>query len=137
MTRRLALLLAVEPAVMVALAVTDHRHGLVISGVVHLDAGGMSTVQGPAMWVHVAYSYVVFMIATILVVGAAMTAVTGQRWRYGLILAATSMPVVGTAITVSRTGRAPFVDVTSALMLGTFSTPPGMTGSCTHTLTRA
>jgi len=119
MTRRLAVQLAVEPAVMVLLAVTDPLHHLVIREVVPLDGGGMATVQGPAMWAHVAYSYIVFMAAAFLVVSAATTAVTGQRWRYGLILAATSMPVVGTVITVSRTGRAPFVDITSALMLVT------------------
>lgn len=119
MTRRLALLLAVEPAVMVALAVTDPMHRLLIREVVRLDGGGMATVQGAAMWAHVAYSYVVFMAAAFLVVGAATTAVTGQRWRYGLILVATTLPVVGTVITVSRTGRAPFVDITSALMLVT------------------
>jgi PAS domain S-box-containing protein len=73
LTRRRLALLAVEPAITVALVWTNDMHGLIRQNVTLDIAGAFPVIgktQGPWFWVNVTYSYLLFAVSIYLLVAA-------------------------------------------------------------------
>ncbi|GAA3442872.1 diguanylate cyclase [Planomonospora venezuelensis] len=96
--RRTALLLAVEPLTVVTGIATDPWHHWFFS------EGGRTlepSTYTPLVWVHLAYSYTLLMIATVRVFRAWLRGPRSQRTLYGLTLLSTVPPTAGNLLNVA------------------------------------
>jgi PAS domain S-box-containing protein len=105
LTRRNVQLLAIEPIIVIVLALTyDYqqifRHDYVLD-----TAGGLVTLSAPpswGFWLHAAYSYIVLMTANGLLIQAFIRSPQWYRGQMGLLLVGTFVPLIGNIITVFR-----------------------------------
>jgi len=71
LTGRTVLLLAVEPVLVLVAIWTNGRHGLFRTGtdlVSHGSLTGVTSIPGPAFWIHTAYSYLLLSVGAVLIV---------------------------------------------------------------------
>ncbi|MBI5960100.1 MAG: PAS domain-containing protein [Chloroflexi bacterium] len=105
LTRRNVQLLAIEPVIVIVLALTyDYqqifRHNYALETV-----GGLVTISAPpnwAFWLHAVYSYTCLMVANFLLIQAFIRSPEWYRGQMGLLLVGTFIPLIGNVITVFR-----------------------------------
>ncbi|MFC4058815.1 histidine kinase N-terminal 7TM domain-containing protein, partial [Planomonospora corallina] len=94
LTRRLVLVLAVEPALVVLALLTNSRHHWFLTSMRTVELqGGADGHAGPLFWVHTGYSYVVLAVALAHLLQAWLRGPRAQRGLYGSILLATLPPL--------------------------------------------
>ena len=113
LTRRVVVLLGVEPLVTLLLAWTNGAHGLITSSLV-LDTSASYTAQivtyGPWFWVNVVYTYLLILLGTLLIgvfIQMLVRSASLYRGQVGALLIATIVPWVASALTI--TGLSPFL----------------------------
>ncbi|MFO0947142.1 MAG: histidine kinase N-terminal 7TM domain-containing protein [Planctomycetota bacterium] len=103
LNRRTAWLLFLEPLAVLLLAFTDSLHGLFRANTRMTDDGGMAVMlveYGPLFWIHVVYSYSLFLAgATFVMLGLADRKDRASARQIVLLLAMLS-PAIGNAIYV-------------------------------------
>ncbi len=101
LTRRNVALLAVEPLAILMLVWTNEFHHLVWIDI-SLEAGGSllvwSATHGVAFWVHAAYSYLLLLLGTFLLIQAFVGASHLYRGQTGLLLVGLLAPLVGNVL---------------------------------------
>jgi diguanylate cyclase (GGDEF)-like protein/PAS domain S-box-containing protein len=125
MTRRMGLVLAVEPAVVVLALLTDPWHhlfycreGTIAGGPDPPGWGSVLVVHpGPLYWAHTGYSYVLLTAASVLLVRACRRAVRGHRRLHLLVLLAMLAPTTGNLATLFRDLHTQGADLTPVLFL--------------------
>ena len=94
LTRRVLLLLGVQPFLLMVVIATDPWHRLFLTRAGYGPGGEFFLVPGPLYWVHVAYSYPLMLAGIALAAMAARHAVPGQRWLYAVALTTNLLPMV-------------------------------------------
>ena len=101
LTPRTLALLAIEPVVVLLLAWTNERHHWFWSDV-RLEPGGSMLVwsapHGVAFWIHTAYSYVLILLGTFLLIQALVRSPRLYRVQTGVLLVGAIAPVVGNVV---------------------------------------
>ncbi|GIH79594.1 GGDEF domain-containing protein [Planobispora longispora] len=111
-SRRMAVLLGVEPALVLAAIATNLWHHGFFLAADNVDPHGVSTPEvGPLFWVHTAYSYLLLAAALVRLLHSWITGPPAQRSLYGAILAGASVPIA--ANVVSLAGLIPVTGLTS------------------------
>ncbi|MCX7791737.1 MAG: PAS domain S-box protein, partial [Chloroflexaceae bacterium] len=104
-SRRLATALAIVPIVTVLLQFTGDWHGLVWSSA-QIDPDGpfpmLRVTYGPWFWVHTAYSYLLLLLGTILMLRQIFQRNYLFRWRSVILLSAVLLPWLGNALYLAR-----------------------------------
>jgi PAS domain S-box-containing protein len=104
LSRRNLALLAIEPAVMLALVWTNATHGLVRSSV-RLDTSGpfpaLDYAYGAAFWVNAAYSYALLLVGTLLLLQVLFQPPRLYRMQAIALLIGALAPWVGNALYIS------------------------------------
>jgi PAS domain S-box-containing protein len=115
LTRRSLLLLATVPSITLLLVWSNDLHGLVYSDV-SLDTSGPIPVRdpiyGPWFWVHTAYSYLAFLLGTLLLLPRAIAAPSLYRRQARFMLVGASAPWLGNVLHLSGLNPFPFLDLT-------------------------
>ncbi|WP_033343477.1 diguanylate cyclase [Catenuloplanes japonicus] len=120
-SRRLILLLSIEPALCVLTALTNPWHGLFVTGFrpAGLD-GGLVATYGPLFWAHTVYSYAVLAFAFYRVVR--LWSATSSRYRAATFAVIISLPsAILNLVGLSMSGR-----LTDLTALGFVITAPVM-----------
>lgn len=94
-------LLSVIPAIMIVLAWTTPAHSLLYADPGVLDVGDFvvfDAVRGPAFYVHVAYSYLLILIATGLIIRAWRRARGPQRQLALIVAAGAMLPIISNVV---------------------------------------
>ena len=113
-TPRLLLLLAVEPVLLTALAVSNDLHHLVLRP----DPGGPQPYAfGTGFWLHAAYSYVLMGWALVHVLRERRHAPAMRTKQLTLVLTGSVLPTVGNVLTLS--GLFGVLDVSALCFVGT------------------
>jgi diguanylate cyclase (GGDEF)-like protein len=113
--RRTALLLSIEPAVVMVVALTDPWHHLL-----YLTLPSPPTlVFGPLFWVHTAYGYLLITVGMGIVVRATLQAVAGHRKILIITLVSGVMPFAGDVVSVLWRPDGLYLDFTPVLFLMT------------------
>ena len=112
-SKRNLVLLAIEPVIILALIWNPRTTGLIWSSV-RLDSGGAFPIvvfeRGPWFWVHVVFSYVLFAIATVVLMGLLVRSQRLYRKQVIAVLVAATMPYMGNAVFL--VGFSPLIDPT-------------------------
>lgn len=113
LSRRLCLLLAVEPALTMLIVATNERHHLVWAGV-RLDASGrfLERAFGPWWWLDAAYSYALLTVATGLIVARVLRPHHLYRRQQAGLLLAVFVPWITNALFQLGLGPIPALDLT-------------------------
>ncbi|TMB84519.1 MAG: PAS domain S-box protein, partial [Chloroflexi bacterium] len=118
LTRRVVVLLVVEPLVTLLLAWTNGAHGLITSTLV-LDTSASYTAQivtyGAWFWVNIVYTYLLILLGTLLIgvfIQALIRSASLYRGQVGALLIATIVPWVASALTISGLSPFPALDLT-------------------------
>jgi PAS domain S-box-containing protein len=115
-------LLAIEPAVMLALIWTNGYHGWFWQSIA-LDAGdalfAWRTVKGPAYWAHAAYTYLAMLAGTLLLVQAALRAPQLYRGQLAGMVLGALVPWVSNGIFLAGLSPIPQLELTPFAFLGT------------------
>ena len=109
LTRRNTALLAIVPLVTLLLAWTNDLHGLIWSDVKQDTSGSflvLDMTYGVGLWVNWVYSYLVLMLATVLLFQALIRSPHLYRGQAGALLVGALVPWVGDALYLS--GLSPF-----------------------------
>lgn len=94
-------LLSVIPAIMIILAWTTPAHSLIYANIGVRDVGGFvvfDAERGPAFYVHVAYSYLLILIATALIIRAWRRASGPQRQLALVVAAGALLPIISNVV---------------------------------------
>lgn len=103
LTKRTGWLLLLEPAAVLALAVTDGRHGLFRATTRMADVDGLAVMHvtyGPLFWIHVVYSYSLFLAGGAFVLWGLVDRESRRPGRVTVLLAAMLFPAIGNALYV-------------------------------------
>src|SRR5947207_13120729 len=118
LTRRVVVLLVVEPLVTLLLAWTNGAHGLITSSLV-LNTSASYTAQivtyGAWFWVNVVYTYLLILLGTLLIgvfIQALVRSASLYRGQVGALLIATIVPWVASVLTISGLSPFPALDLT-------------------------
>ena len=115
LTRRKLALLLIEPLITLLLVFTNTAHGLIWSSVG--TAGELMPLpveHGPWFWVHVAFSYVLMLLGSILLVRAIVRSPTVYRRQAAALLLGAAAPWLGNALYVFRQNPLHPLDLTPA-----------------------
>jgi PAS domain S-box-containing protein len=115
LTRRRLALLAIEPLLALALALTNDLHLLFRSQVRLLDVGTylvLESVLGPAFWLHTVYSYLLTGVGTFLLLRNFMRMPRVYRRQASALLVAVCAPWVGNIVYLSGLNPFPYLDFT-------------------------
>ncbi len=111
-------LISVVPASIAVAALTDDQHGLIYREVELLSSRGfmhLHVTPGDAYWYSVAYEYLIFGIATLLIARGVWQPVRLRRQQHAILFAAALLPAVVNAAYLSGLGdRAVPIDLTPA-----------------------
>lgn len=106
--RRAALLLAIQPTLLMIVVATDRWHhlfytdaGLVSQGAAHPGGLTLAVEFGPLFWVHSLYNYALLFCGAAITIRAAFRAVAGHRTIYVIALIGGAAPIVGNAATLA------------------------------------
>ncbi|MFC4060832.1 diguanylate cyclase [Planomonospora corallina] len=105
LSRRTALLLAVQPAAELVLAVSNPRHHLLYTGLAPGAEGVPALVPGPLFWACAAYVYLLLAVSAALVVRAWRLAPRGQRELYRWTMVAFAPPIAANVVGLSMPVR--------------------------------
>ena len=116
LTRRNWLVLSIEPIITLLLVWTNEVHGLIWQST-ELDTSGPFvmldiTSYGAFFWVHVAYSYVLLLLGTVLLALAFIRSPKLYRRQVAILLAGLLAPWVGNALYIFRLSPFPDLDLT-------------------------
>jgi PAS domain S-box-containing protein len=115
LTRRRLALLAIEPLLAVALAATNDLHLLFRTQVRLLNVGPylvLDSTFGPAFWLHTAYSYVLIVVGTVLLVRSFVQLPRMYRRQASGLLVALCAPWIGNIVYLSGLNPYPYLDFT-------------------------
>lgn len=110
-TRRLALLLTVEPLLTLLILWTDPLHGLFFAGLRTPDSS-MIFEGGPWFWIHLVYSYGMLLIIYVLLVQHYRRARNHFRRQAATILFAVTLPWIGNIASLVDMNPLPALDLT-------------------------
>jgi diguanylate cyclase (GGDEF)-like protein/PAS domain S-box-containing protein len=99
LTRRNLLLLAIEPVLTLLLLWTDNLHGLFYAG---MRSTGTILNGGPWFWIHVTYSYSIYLVMVVFFAWEYRHASHLYRRQIGTILIGFLLPWVGNVISFSK-----------------------------------
>jgi len=115
LTRRKLALLAIEPLVTLLLAWTNEAHGLFRSNV-RLDTSGSCPMLAPTysagFWMFAAYSYLLILIGTFLLIQAFIRSPRLYRGQAGVLLIGALVPCLGNALHIFGLSPFPYLDLT-------------------------
>ena len=115
LTTRNLVLLAIEPLVTLLLHWTNEVHGLIARDV-RLDTSGSLPVldftYGAGFWVHTAYSYLLLLLGTFVLLQALIRSPRLYRGQAGTVLIAALAPWVGNVLYISGLSPFPYLDLT-------------------------
>ena len=109
------LLLAVEPALTLLLVWTNDSHGLIWSQIQQMSLGAYQVLEvthGAGWWVHLAYSYLLLLLGTVLLVRAMFRAPHPYRGQMAALLSGALLPWLGNALYVFGLNPFPPIDLT-------------------------
>ena len=112
-SRRSLVLLAIEPVIVLALIWNPRTTELIWSSVQMESAGAFSILvfeRGPWFWAHVVYSYVLFAIATVVLLGLLVRSQRLYRKQVVAVLVTATMPYMGNVLFLL--GFSPLIDPT-------------------------
>ncbi|KTG08130.1 hypothetical protein AUR64_00710 [Haloprofundus marisrubri] len=109
--------LAVEPVVVLTLAATNDAHGLLWSSTTVVESG-LATVHGPAFWVHAAYSYLLLLSGTVVLLWTVVRLDLYKR-HVALLLTGVALPWVANALYLSGWAALATTDPTPVALVGT------------------
>lgn len=115
LTRRRLALLAVEPLLALALALTNDLHLLFRTHVRLLDVGTylvLESVLGPAFWLHTAYSYLLIGVGAFLLLRNFVRMPRVYRRQASALLVAVCAPWAGNIVYLSGLNPFPYLDFT-------------------------
>jgi signal transduction histidine kinase/CheY-like chemotaxis protein len=111
---RWAVALVIEPLlVQLALATNDH-HRLFFEGARLASVDGIRVLVpdfGPAFWAHAAYSWVLMLVGTVLLVRHLLRSQALKGWQVAVALAAIALPLVGNVLFVFGHSPLPHFDL--------------------------
>jgi PAS domain S-box-containing protein len=108
-------LLAIIPTITFMLVITTERHGLVWSKTGISETGSFSALDvsyGLWFWVHTAYSYILLMIGTVIVIRSIGRMNGIYRGQAAVLLIAVMTPWIGNALYLSGISPIPKLDLT-------------------------
>ena len=115
LTRRFIVLTALVPSITVLLALTTKWHGMIWSEY-HIDQQGafsaIDATYGPWFWVHFAYSYIILLIGTILLVRVLLRRQGMYRGQVAAMLVAVITPWVSNVLYLTGNSPIPYLDLT-------------------------
>lgn len=115
LSRRTLLFLAAVPAITVLLALTTEWHGLIWQEF-HLDRQGdfsaLGVTHGIWFWIHFAYSYIILLIGTVLLVRTLLRNHSLYRSQAYALLIAVLAPWLGNALYLTGNSPIPYLDLT-------------------------
>ncbi len=103
--------LSVEPILILILLWTDPWHGWYFAGKRALT-DSILLKGSPLLWFHVAYSYGMILIATIILIRRAFQSLTFYRWQLGLFVGSLVLPWLANGLTLAKRTAWPDLDVT-------------------------
>ncbi|MBC7500176.1 MAG: diguanylate cyclase [Herminiimonas sp.] len=110
LSRRVLMLLAIEPILFNIAVWTDSHHGLVFGG---WQGRGTGTFNGGSLfWVHSVYCYALSALTQILLIQGLFRAPLLHRAQAGMIIAAAVAPFLGNALTIFHLSPFPGRDLT-------------------------
>lgn len=115
LTRRNLILLALTPLVTLLLVWTNEVHGLIWSGVAlgGTDLGAvLALTYGPWFWIHAAYSYLLLLSGTLLLVGALIDSSHLYRGQTGVLLIGAILPWLANVLYLTGLSPLPHLDLT-------------------------
>src|SRR5215212_1779418 len=115
LTRRRLALLAIEPLLALALALTNDLHLLFRTQVRLLDVGTylvLESVLGPAFWLHTMYSYLLTGVGTFLLLRNFVRMPRVYRRQASALLVAVCVPWAGNIVYLSGLNPFPYLDFT-------------------------
>ncbi|MFS0699550.1 diguanylate cyclase [Cellulomonas sp. 179-A 4D5 NHS] len=115
LTRRVALLLLVHPALLAVVLTTNPWHHAFL----RIDTTGDTVVigLGPLYWVHTAYSYTLLVVGIALALRALPRAVPGHRHVYIVAALAATIPAIGNVLTTVIATRSENLHLTPVFFL--------------------
>jgi PAS domain S-box-containing protein len=130
LTPRALIPLGIIPTITVLLAFTNEWHGLIWSDY-HLDPAGSAAplilAHGAWFWVYWAYSQLLVLAGTVIVIRTLVSAQRPYRWQAILILIAVLLPWIGNILYVSGLNPIPSLDLTPvAFVLSTAAIALGL-----------
>lgn len=108
-------LLGIVPAITVLLVVTNQAHGLIWSETTLSADGAVRVLQvryGPWFWVHAAYSYLLLLLGSGVIISALLRRPHTHRWRGAALLLAVLAPWAGNMLHLSGYDPIPPLDST-------------------------
>ncbi len=115
LTRRRLLLLLIMPLTTLAMVWTNDRHGLFRSEVYLVNTGSFVVLEatlGSFFWVHTAYSYLLLLLGTFLLLRNLLRMSPPYRRQAGGLLIGVVTPWVGNALYLSGLSPFPYLDIT-------------------------
>ena len=115
LTRRNLALLAIEPLVTLLLVWTNEAHGLIYSHIEPYTNGSLSMLDetfGAWAWVDVAYSYLLILLGTLLLIQALIRSPRLYRRQVGTLLIGAFAPWAAEALSISGLSPFPHLDLT-------------------------
>lgn len=115
LTRRTVALLAIEPLVILSLVWTNETHLLIWRTTELVTSGSFAFLQntyGVAFWIHAAYSYLLVLISTIVLVRTLLRSQQVYRRQAIALLLGAFAPWIGNALYLSGLNPFPHLDLT-------------------------
>ncbi len=113
--RRFILSLFIIPVITLLLVFTNEAHHLIWTQFALVDSDFMPVVDvdyGTWFWIHSAYSYVLMVLGTIILLRKLRRFPTIHGWQIGIMLLAPVVPLLGNGIYLSGLGPIPQLDLT-------------------------
>ncbi len=115
LTRRNLALLSIEPVIVFLLALTNESHHLIwVQNILDTtnSFSALVNVYGLGFWVHTAYSYILLLTVTLLLVQMLLRSRNMYAWQASTLLLASFLPWFGNGLYISRLSPFPMLDLT-------------------------
>ncbi|MGD2247632.1 MAG: histidine kinase N-terminal 7TM domain-containing protein [Candidatus Methanofastidiosia archaeon] len=117
-THRTIILFSVIPFTTAILVATNEYHGLIWSSTQLKTMGSfivMENTHGAWFWVHTAYSYIILMFGSILLIQLLIRSKQLYRWQIGALLLAAFFPLLHSILNILRLYPVPYLSVAMLL----------------------
>ncbi|PDW02124.1 histidine kinase N-terminal 7TM domain-containing protein [Candidatus Viridilinea mediisalina] len=117
---RILALLLIMPLITIMMAWSNPLHGLFRSTIYQVSSGDVLILEaqlGPYFWLHTAYSYLLLLIGSILLLRNLLSLAPYYRGQAGGLLIGTATPWLGNAIYLSGLSPYPHLDLTPFALL--------------------